>query len=295
MNRIKLHFNNSIFLLAVFSINLFLAPKPATAQPVQARSEIEYNEVFLGEEFNFHILVYEFPTPDTPDVSSINDFIVKSAGGSPCKKENVYDVRGMRNYSRHEGYVFYYRLRPTKLGQFTIPPLPVKAGTLHLLTNPQRIRVVNPRPFTGSKLTMKLSSEKVYVGQPLNLEMTWNIQTQARDFRFALPILLENEFFDAKVIEPEDAHLNRMASTRFPVNGKETIAKNKTNNPYMMQGTMKVNAVLVPKKSGIPNMEPATVSYMPYTQKIVNGRSIGMRQSNLRHITASNLPKTGNP
>ena len=280
------------FLLIVLVACTISATDFASAQTVQARSDIEYNEIFLGEEFNYHINVYQFPTPDEPDLSNIKDFTVQSASGSPSKKEYIYDIRGMRaRFSIREGYVFYYRLRPKKLGNFQIPPIPVKAGNRNLLANPQRIRVIKPRLYEGSKLNVKLSTDVAYIGQPINLEMTWNINTQAREHRFALPILLENEYFDATIIEPEDAHLDRLANWRFPVNGKETITKNKSGNPYIVKGTLKVQAILIPKKNGTPKIDAATVSFLPYTiQRDAKGRSLGARQNKNRHITFSNIP-----
>jgi hypothetical protein len=288
------------------------------AEELSARAAVERTEVFVGESFVFQIQVEGHDAPQEPDVSAMKDFSVQSLGGQQNSSSSVTIVNGQVTRNVRRGYVFSYRLTPTKAGTFTIPSIKVTAGGQTVDTEPLRVRAVPPAESEDFKLRMELSSTKCYAGQPVTLNVTWYIGKDVEGFQFNFPILDDERFAVADVDTPIDPGEKNLY-LRIPLGSGEVIGKKGRD---VLDGTeyitVRFRKVLIPKKSGtltIPNGTVTCNAVMGYQQRqrsrnpffddFFNDGFFGRRKeavvrkivvpSNEPVLTVLDLPKIGRP
>jgi len=238
---------------------LAAATGAAEGQQVSAAARIEKKELFLGESLVFQIHVQGDDKPGKPDLSTLTDFRVRELGGQTRNSESVTIINGRVSRVVRKGYVFSYRLTPTRAGQLAIPALQVAAGGRQLRTRPVEITVRQPAETEDFKLRLALSKAVCHVGEPVTLTVTWYLGKDVRGFQFLLPVLQEKTF---RFHDPEMEIDSSKRYYRVTLGDGEVIAqKGQGTLEGRAYATLSFRKVLIPTRPGRYPIRPATAAF----------------------------------
>ena len=231
---------------------------PVGAEPLTARAAVEASEVFVGQAFQFQIQVSGSESPDPPDLSGLKDFDIQAQGGRSNSSHSVTIVNGRMTQVVKRGYIFVYRLTPTRAGRLIIPAVTVRAEGSTTRTQAVAITAKKPAETEDYKLRMGLSSTECYVGEPVILAVTWYIGQDVRGFDFNVPLLREPSliFADPPIGDGASGELYRI-----PLGDAEVIGRKARGRLEGREyATLSFRRVLIPQRAGALEIAPATVT-----------------------------------
>lgn len=250
----------TIFLIG-FILIMICAPIlcPAVlAASLRATAVVERIDLFVGEPFIFQIQVAGSENPQQPDLSHLDDFAVEFRGGQQNSRRSVTIVNGKVTQNVQEGYFFSYQLTPNREGRLIIPSITVFADGHSTHTEPLEVNAKKPVETDDFKLSLRLSKDHCYVGEPITLTVVWYIGKDVKSFNFTLP-LLNNDAFD--FASPQvDMHSGKKLY-RIPLADGEVIGeKGRDRIGAKDFATITFEKILIPKQAGNVTIEPATVA-----------------------------------
>jgi len=226
----------------------------ADSENLRVGVAVSSQEVFVGESFQMQVQVSGSDAPEEPDLSGITDFSVETLGHQQNNSSFSTIINGKVSQRVSRGYIFNYRLTPLRAGSFSIPEITVTAGGKTVKTDPLTISVKKPQETNDFKLRMSLSKTSCYEGEPVILTVTWYIGKDVRGFNITLPVLEKTDAFQFA-----DAR-NVRADYRIPLKGGDVAGQKGRGrldgNEYT---TLTFQKVLISKKSGSFEIEPATI------------------------------------
>lgn len=228
---------------------------------VTVQAAVDQDEVYVGQTFTLQVQVEGNESPGEPDLSPLTDFTVEARGGQQNSSESVSIINGRMSRVSHRGYVFNYGLTPKKEGRLVIPPLTVTVDNQSYHTQPVRIMVKQPEESDDFTLRLSLSKDRVYVGEPITLTVTWYIGKDVNGFTFNLPIFSDPRF----ALSTDDTAAQNIAqgnnAVRIPLPGGEIIAE---KGHGVLNGenylTVTFSQMLTAKEIGRLTLPQATVS-----------------------------------
>jgi len=230
----------------------------AEAQQLSAQAVVEQQEVFLGQSFIFQIQISGSDSPEAPNVEAIADFDVESLGGRSNNSQSVTVINGRMNRVIRRGYTFSYRLTPRRTGTLIIPPIRISAEGNTVNTQPISITVVKPQQTEDFKLDLSLSRSSCYLGEPVELTITWYIGKDIRDAQFNLPFLTNPAFTVADPQPQIDPNKNYF---RIRLGSSEVIAQRNTGSLGNKScTTLSFQKIIIPRKPGTFQLAQATVA-----------------------------------
>lgn len=231
----------------------------AIAGPIQAEAVVEQTSVYVGEPFILNIRIAGTDQAQQPDLSGIRGVSVKYQGGSQNNSSSITIINGKMTQDIRRGYVFSYQLTPLKAGTLTIPALAVSADNQTVRTRPLHVNVLAPEKTDDVRLRLSVSQHQCYVGQPVTVTVTWYLQQDVRNVNFTIPLLKETDWF--YFIDPKTQQQPDKKYYRIPLNDEEAIAQQGQETlDGTVFSTITFSKILIPKKSGVFTIEPATVA-----------------------------------
>jgi len=220
----------------------------AAREEVSVRLQVESRTVYMGESFLVQISVDGTDAAEQPDLSNVRDFTIEYLGGQNNSSQSITIINGKVERIVQRGFVFSYRFTPTKAGTLAIPQIAVKAGGKSHRTTPLTIEVTKPGETEDFKLRIGLSRDRIYVGEPVILHVTWYLRRDVENFQFTAP-LLQSDDFDFAV--PEVKIDNSRRYYKVPIGGGEVIAeKGRGMLDGVTYATLEFDIVLIPRRSG---------------------------------------------
>ena len=229
----------------------------SASEPLSAKAAVGATEVFIGEPFRFQIQISGSENPQKPDLSSFVDFDVEDLGGQQNSSRSVTIINGQMNEVVSRGYILNYNLIARRAGNLTIPSIQVLTDRGRVKTRPIVIRAKQPAETENFKLRLSLSKHKCYVGEPVVLTVKWYLGQDVKGFEFALPVLHDDHFLFA---DPNIESSKNRQLYRIPVGQDEVIGeKSQGELDGKTYATITFQKVLIPQRSGIVTIDPATV------------------------------------
>ena len=163
------------------------------------------------------------------------------------------------NRITRQGYVFSFSLTPKKTGTLRIPAIAVKVAGRTYQTEPIEIRVKKPEETRDFKLRLHLSKTDCYVGEPLELGVTWYIGRSVKGFHLSLPVL-DDPTFEAVPL-PDEVPADQQDQFLNIQLGQTTVLARKGRDVLDGQEytTVGFKLGLIPKHTGTLVLPQATV------------------------------------
>jgi hypothetical protein len=236
---------------------LFAGWGQAFAQDVRVETAVDKQEVFMGEAFNYQIIVHGTNKVEDPKVEEMDGFSVTYYGAQPNSSTSVTIVNGKMSQTVDYSVVFRYKLVPQKTGGLTIPSILVKAEGKSFMTDPVSIRVIAATETPEYKLRIVLSKNSCYAGEKLTLTVTWYFSTKVGNPVFNVPVLDYKSF---TIIQPV---IKQNANEQYVnVNlGAEQITVKYNQSTGSEFNSVVFQRILVPKVTGNFDIPAASVQF----------------------------------
>ena len=204
---------------------LFLALNPVSqsfGQDISVTATVDKNRLTLEDVLQLSIIIQGTQNTPPPELSSLPDFRVVSAGTSSSTQ--------YINTQRSVSITYNYRLTPMNTGTFVIGPARVRANGKTYSTQPITIAVKKPsnRETAGNRtafVVTTLSSNKAYVGEQLVYTFRVFHRIDAKNLNLSLPFdktrfhkeeLGEPKSYN-KIINGLQYHVQELSLALFPL------------------------------------------------------------------------------
>lgn len=224
---------------------------------VQVYSQVDNSEdIYVGQDFAFHIIIENEDQPGRADLSPLKDFNPRSSGNRDLSQTSVNIINGRTTRKTIKRFVMSYVLISKKEGNITIPSINVDVGGTVYKTDPLQINVLKPDQTDKLELRVALSEKQCYLGQPIILNVKFLVYAEVENFRFDIPALNGGDFYI------EDPDVSDPAAKPFALaNGVRVL----TTHSRVLVGDreavlLEFDKVLIPKRPGLISIDPSTVS-----------------------------------
>ena len=204
---------------------LFLALNPVSqsfGQDISVTATVDKNRLTLEDVLQLSIIIQGTQNTPPPELSSLPDFRVVSAGTSSSTQ--------YINTQRSVSITYNYRLTPMNTGTFVIGAARVRANGKTYSTQPITIEVQKPsnRETAGNKtafVVTTLSSKRAYIGEQLVYTFRLFHRVDAKNLNLSLPFdktrfhkeELEETKSYIKVINGLQYHVQELSFALFPL------------------------------------------------------------------------------
>ena len=298
--------NTKYKLLLLMSVIMFiLCALSLFAEEIQVSAAIEKYDMYMGESFIYQITILGVKQPEEPDIPEINGFTISLVRGFDNSSRSITIINGKQTVSEESSYVYQYEFSPQRTGTLRIPSFLIEIKGKTFQTQPFSVTVREPRETADYKLRLKLARTTCYVGEKINLTVTWYWGKEAKGpVSFNIPIL-KDPMFD--VISPTVTMDSSKEYVTLVVENEQISAEYGTGR---LEGktyeTISFTKILVPKKTGTVTSGPALVSFQGITgykrvrdffnreyDKAVYGNMV--IPSNTLSLTIKSIPEAGKP
>ena len=250
------------------------------AQKISAKAMVENDSVFVGEPFRFEIHVHGVDRSEQPDLVGLKGFRAQYGGGRNNSSQQVTIVNGNMRTTNKRTYIHSFLLVAEQAGVLTIPSFAVQADGKTVYTQPIQVQVQKPQDVEGFKLHMEISNDSPYVGEPVLLTVTWYIDSDVNNILFNVPAMEDDLFYVANRTVDRSRNLFEV-----PVGTEDAIAeKTRTTLDGKQYTAVRFHKILIPKKSGEIELDPATVTF----QAVVGHRTLQRRRGLFDGFTGGN-------
>jgi len=177
---------------------LCVAGTEAAAAQIRVGAAVQ-KDIYVGEPFQYQIIVDGHDGPGQADVSVLAAWSVQSQGGRDLSQRSVTIRNGRRSEQVVKRYLMAYLLTASQAGSATLPAVSVEVEGRTYQTNALSIDVLSPQTTDKLDLEITVSQTDVYVGQPITCTVTWYIDgtmvNGVGDFDFAASFLEQSELW----------------------------------------------------------------------------------------------------
>ena len=230
----------------------------ASLQAVQVTAEVSQQDIYLGEPFQYTVVVEDCGSEPTVDTSALQSWSPQYLGSQPYSQQSVTIINGRRRESVTKRYFVKYQLTPPKTGRFNLPPIPVTVEGRNYTTNVVPVTIKIPQTTDKIDLEVTFSEQNVFVGQPVTVTVKWYIAANVGDFHFDIPVFRDDRFVVAQeTLEPPITG----EQVKIDLDSGSVIAAqaNTTHNGqrYLLVAFRKI---IIPRQAGIFNFTAPAVS-----------------------------------
>ncbi|MBK1854328.1 BatD family protein [Verrucomicrobiaceae bacterium 5K15] len=225
------------------------------APEVSLHSSMSAKTFFVGEEFQFEILVSPADRVDIEEVESTDDLAIQFVKKEVVKGD-AFSTVALR-----------YRMMPMSAGMVAIPPISVEVGDQVLSTDEEMfIQVKQAQTYPGLEIVREIPDRDFYVGEPFMVDYTWRSPLPLNGFRAVklnLPLFYDPAF---KIRNPFDwIDGDDKAAIGLPVANTRLIGRyNLLNEAERNVHSVSFAKIVIPVKTGEFEWSPSTllISYV---------------------------------
>ena len=308
MNPMKTQLVRAMTLVMTALAAFACLPRPALAQnsgDVRVTAQLSAPRVYVNDVVDLTVTVEGSNAPDRPMLRVPDGIDAEFVGGSDTSSRFTSIINGQRQERVSQGYVFQYRLTPSREGTFTIPgPEVMVNGKVHSAA-PLRFSAVRPDPSDEFFLRMQVDRDDLYVGEPARLRIVWGLATSVSNVSFSrMPGQADFDLATPRDRVPtgqrgsddRTAEVNMFGRNVVGVWGEETV------NGKTMR-TLTFDLIVVPKDAGRHELGPVSITFDVGARQrspfdIFEDRSNVRRASSMSNpvnINVKPLPEKGRP
>ncbi len=215
-------------------------------------------DIYAGDSFTYQIIIDGENQPGEVDLGPLAKYNPRSAGNRDVSQTSISIVNGRTTQSIVKRYVMSYLLSAGEAERIQLAPVTVTVGGTPYRTNPVEVNVLRPGTTDKLDLEVKLSEERCYVGQPVVMVVNFYYAADITDPQFNVPVFNSGLFYfdDADVIDPRAKQFRLSATISEPVFVTQGRTVRKGKSCFLLT----FSKVLIPKRPGQIEIEPATVS-----------------------------------
>lgn len=241
---------------------------PRALAQVRVTAQASSDRVYVGDGIRIDVEVAGSKNPSPPTPPVVAGLLIELAGSQDTSRRQIMIVNGRRTEDVFEGYVFSFRVLALQAGRYTIPPISVSVDGKDYQTNPIQLTAMDAGNVEGFKLELKAQKDKVYVGEPVKVRLTWYLTGVARGGTFTMPSA-DGAFELLEAPAPPNSRGNE-----FTLFGKPAIAIQGTGTLEGEQcETISVDRVFVARRPGRVTLGPIRLAFDLELSRGIFGRA----------------------
>jgi hypothetical protein len=214
------------------------------------------NDIYVGENFSYNIIIDGTNKAGQVDLAPLAQYNPQSAGNRDVSQTSISIINGKTTQNITKRYVMSYLLSSNQTGSINLPAVRVTIDGKIYQTNAVDINVIKPGTTDQLDLEVTLSEQQCYVGQPVIMTIKFYISADIGDFNFNIPAFTSDDFY---IEEPDST--NPQAREYNLGNGLTVyVSQYRTTHNNRESILLTFSKVLIPKRAGTIEIEPATVS-----------------------------------
>ena len=240
----------------IYSILLILFAGKSSAQ-IRVFAQVDTdNDIYVGENFSYNIIIDGINQPGQVDLAPLAEYNPQNAGNRDISQTSISIINGKTTQNITKRYVMSYLLSCNQTGRINLPAVRVTIDGKIYQTNAVDINVIKPGTTDQLDLEVTLSEQQCYVGQPVIMTIKFYISADIGDFNFNIPAFTSDNFY----IEEPDS-INPQAKQYRLDNGVIVyVSQFRTTHNNRESILFTFSKVLIPKRSGMIEIEPVSVS-----------------------------------
>ena len=234
--------------IVVFLIGMIFLSGNAFAQ-VRVSAQVEDSEdIYVGQDFSYHIIVEGSGSIGQPDVSAIQQYNPRG----PSTSRQSFNYNGsIRSY-----IALSYALTANKEGEIEIPPVTVPVDGKKYQTNAVRVKVIKPGTTDRLDLEVELTDNKCYVGQPVGITIKFYYTGDIDNLSFNIPVFTNDEFY----LEEPEFSSQSVQQARLSNGITIGIIRSTVTHNNRQTNLLTFSKILIPKHSGRIDIGQTSVS-----------------------------------
>ena len=246
---------DSKYIFVLFALAV-AAPGICPAQ-VQISAQVDSSDdIYVGESFTYHIIIDGESKTGQPDLTPLAKYNPQNAGSRNISQSSISIVNGRTTKSVVKRYLMSYSLTASQAGGIMLPSVTVILDGKKYQTNPVEVNILKPDTTDKLDLEVELSEDQCYVGQPVVMTVKFYVSADVGDFQFNIPAFTGDDFY----IEDPDISGQQVKQFRLNMEMSAFISQSRVNHNGKEAALVKFSKILIPKRSGRIQIEPATVS-----------------------------------
>lgn len=232
---------------------LSIAMTGSASGQVQVSAQVDAGrDIYVGDNFGYYIVIEGTDNPGLVDLEPLKEFNPQSTGNRRQSSTNIINNKVTTTTTM----IMTYSLTASRIGQIQLPPVTVTVDGKTYHTNPLSVNVIKPGTTELLDLEMSLSETQCYVGEPIVLTVNFYVSANIGDFQLNIPPFTSGDFYieDSDIKDPQAKEFQLHTGMRVFVKQYRVTHNSKD---YTL---VTFNKVLIPKKAGTIQLDPATVS-----------------------------------
>jgi len=230
------------YIIITFGLMVFTSGNAAAQIRVFAQVDSS-NDIYVGENFAYHIIIDGENKPGQIDTTPLAKYNPRSAGNRDVSQTSISIINGKTTKKVIKRFVMSYLLTTDCPGRIQLPPVKVTLASRTYQTNPLEVNILKPSTTDQLSLEVKLSEQRCYIGQPVIMTVKFYRYADVRDFQFNIPALHSDTFG----VEDLDDSSRRAKEYRVVHKGRDAIV-------------LTFSKVLIPKYPGEIEIGASSVS-----------------------------------
>jgi hypothetical protein len=209
-------------------------------------------DIYVGDSFGYYIVIEGADSPGQVDLKPLQEFNPQSTGNKRQSSTNIINNK----VTTTNTLIMTYSLTANRLGQFQIPPVTVTIDGKTYRTNPLSVNVIKPGTTELLDLELSLSESRCYVGEPIVLTVNFYVGANIGDFQLNIPPFTSGDFY----VEDSDIRDPQAKEFQLNIGMRVFVSQYRVTHNSKDYTLVTFNKVLIPKKAGTIQLDPATVS-----------------------------------
>jgi hypothetical protein len=218
------------------------------------RASVESSEVYLGQPFEYRIIVDGTTDAEVPDLGKIEGITTRYKGASTSMVSSFGLGSGS---SRTKTVTYSWSFTALRKGILQIPSFEIKIDGEIFKTASGTITVKDPEPIDGFFLFLETDKKDYWIGEPIILTIKWLFSTSVSNPSFNLPFINTGKF-QVENLEPAPGNdVYKLNINGLDVLAMQSAEKYKNEQYSSLSFTLK----LTTDNSGLTNLGPVTLSF----------------------------------
>lgn len=242
-----------IFLLLMLSLHCL--------GEVRVISQIGRGDIYVGSEFQYQIVVDGAKEGKIIDQTPLEKFSPKGPSVSDASQRSVMIINGKRTEKVNQRYTMTYTLIAPAKGTNTIGPIIIEVNGQQYSTNIITFIAKEPSKTEKMDLSIEVSKDRCYVGEPLTLTCKWYIETDllrremVKNWRFSIPA------FSNSALIIEESIIDKKATSKIDVGSLETgISQKAVTHNGLNCVEVTFSKILIPIETGTISLGEGSVT-----------------------------------
>lgn len=206
---------------------LYLLTASTSFASLRIESKLDSSVMMLGDEATIQLKIDGTQQGVQLQFPEVDGLSFRQLGGPSASSQTVIINGKMNSFS---GLVYRIGITASQKGHFKIPPIVIQYNGQSYQSDNLELKVIPPGQQSHMKIFATPSKKRIYVGEPVQIELEWRLESSVQDYLFRFPLLNQKDELNLKLNEPDQA--GKVVNLTISGYKVPFILKNQNGNTY---------------------------------------------------------------